>query len=185
MHHPLACFFPCVDKLDDGRRWIGGKRSKNLINEGWPSEKLNLVFSRESTPTKEEAPQLMQLAIPVKLRATNQFITCTNPSLVFFPRLNKLDDGRRWMGGKRSKNNFWNEGQPSEKPNLILSRESTPTKDEAPQLTRPQSQCISKQPIKLLDDPPLSLVCPTLITCFLHHIDVTRCWHNCSALFPA
>ena len=95
-------------KLCDGQRWIGVKRrSNNFLNEGWPSEKRNLVLSRESTPTKDEAPQLTRLAIPVKLRATNQFSRCTTPLLCFFPRLDKLDDGRRWMGSKRSNNNFW------------------------------------------------------------------------------
>ena len=50
----------------------------------WPSEKLNLILSRESTPTKDEAPQLMRLAIPVKLRATNQITRCTTPFLISF-----------------------------------------------------------------------------------------------------
>ena len=44
------------------------------------------------------------------------------------------------------------------KQNLMLSRESMPMKDEAPQLTQPQSQFNLEQPIKLLDAPPLSLV---------------------------
>ena len=98
MHHPLACFFPRLDKLDDGRRWMGGKRSKiNFWNEGRPSEKANLLLSRESTPMKDEAPQLMRLAIPVKLRATNQFARCTTPWLVSFPRLiNWMMAGGEW-----------------------------------------------------------------------------------------
>ena len=66
---------------------MGGNRSKNFINEGWPSEKLNLIFSRESTPTKDKAPQLTQLAIPDKLRATNQFARYTTALLVSFPAL--------------------------------------------------------------------------------------------------
>ena len=67
-----------------------------------------------------------------------------------------LGDGRRWMGVQSSNNNFWNEGWPSEKQNHILSRDSTPMKDEAPQLTQPQSQFNLEQPIKSPDAPSRS-----------------------------
>ena len=61
------------------------------------SEKPNLLLSRESTPTKDEAPQLMQLAIPVKLRATNQLARCTTSWLVSFPALiNWMMAGDEW-----------------------------------------------------------------------------------------
>ncbi len=40
------------------------------------------------------------------------------------------------------------EGQPSKKQNLILSKESTPTKDTGTTVTRPQSQFNSEQSIE-------------------------------------
>ncbi len=99
-------------------------------------------YMKRVKPMKDEAPHVMQLAIPVKLRATNQIARCTTPLLISFHTLWcekmwwKLGDGQRWMGVKRRSNNVLNERWPSEKPNLVLSKESTPTKDEAQQLMR-------------------------------------------------
>ena len=72
------------------------------------------------------------------------------------------------MGNKRGNNIFWNEGSTSEKQNLIFLRDSSPIKDEAPQLMHPWIQFNSEQPIKLPDvQPPCSFQ-------FLHY-DVKRC----------
>ncbi len=143
-----------VTKLCDGWRWMGGKRSNNtFLNDRWSSEKQNLVLLRESTPTKDEAPQLMQpwsqfnSEQPIKLPDAPP--PCSFLSLHYDVKRMwwKLGDGQRWMGVKRSNNIFWNEGWSSEKQNLVLSRKSTPMKDEAPQLMQPQSQFNTEQPI--------------------------------------
>ena len=136
-----------------------------LLKWGWPSEKQNLVLSIESTPMKDDAPQL---ARPRSQFNSEQPIKLPDaPPLCSFLSLCcgvkrmgwKLVDGWRWMGCKRSNNNFCHEGWPSEKQNLILSRESYPTKDETSPLTRPRSQFNSEQPIKSPDAPPPCLFC--------------------------
>ena len=149
--------------------------SNNFWNEGWPSEKQNLIQSWESTPTKEEAPQLMQpwsqfnSKQPIKVPDAPP--PCSFPSPCWCEKKwQKLDDSWMWMGGKRSNNNFWNEWWPSEKLNLVSSRESTHTKDEVPQLTQPWFQCNSKEPIKLLDAPPQLLL--SFLVLMWKHADV-------------
>ena len=52
------------------------------------------------------------------------------------------------------------EGRPSEKQNLVLSKESTPAKDTGTTVTRPRSQFNSEQSIKSDNVAPLAFPFP-------------------------
>ena len=54
-------------------------------------------------------------------------------------------------------------GQPREKQNLLLSKESTPTKDTGTTVTRPRSQFNSVQSIKSDDVSPPGIFSPALM----------------------
>ena len=128
--------------VDGGEVEIGGgaEQQKVLKCEGRPSEKQNLVSSKESTPAKDTSTTMTRPQSQFNSEQSIESDNVSPPRVSFFALMGRgntvdvnpavVDGGEVEIGGGAEQQQVSKcEGRPSEKQNLISSKESTPAKD--------------------------------------------------------
>ena len=140
---------------------IGGGAEQQQVSkcEGQPSEKQNLISSKESTPAKDTGTTVTRPRSQFNSEQSIESDNVSPPCVSFFVLMGRgntvdvipavVDRGDVEIGGGAEQQQVSNcEGRPSKKQNLVLSKESTPVKDTGTTVTRPRSQFNSEQSIK-------------------------------------
>ena len=152
---------------------IGGGAEQQQVSkcEGRPSEKQNLVSSKESTPAKDTGTTVTRPQSQFNSEQSIESDNVSPPRVSIFALMGRgntvdvipavVDGGEVEIGGGAEQQKVSKcEGWPSKKQNLVSSKESTPAKDTGTTVTRPRSQFNSEQSIESDNVVPLAFPFP-------------------------
>ncbi len=149
----------------------GAKQQKVSKCKGGPSEKQNLVSSKETTPAKDTGTTVTRPRSQFNSEQSIELDNVLPPRVSFFALMGRgntvdvipvvVDRGEVEIGGGAEQQQVLKcKGRPSEKQNLVSSKESTPAKDTGTTVTRPQFQFNSEQSIESDNVLPLTFPFP-------------------------